>query len=101
MYGDGKQTRDYVYVGDVADAVIGALGSARTGVYNIGTGVATSVARLVELMTDVLGPPVEIREVPALPGELRRNCLDVSKAARDGLWRPTTALAEGVRLTTA
>ena len=99
--GGGTMERDYVYVGDVADAVIAALGSARTGVYNIGTGVATSVARLVELMSSVLGPPVEIRAVPALPGELRRNCLDVSKAARDGLWRPKTSLAEGLLLTTA
>jgi len=99
--GGGTMERDYVYVGDVADAVIAALGSARTGVYNIGTGVATSVARLVELMSIVLGPPVEIRAVPALPGELRRNCLDVGKAAREGLWRPKTSLAEGLLLTTA
>lgn len=99
--GGGTMERDYVYVGDVADAVIAALGSDRTGVYNIGTGVATSIARLVELMTGVLGPPVGIREVPALPGELRRNCLDVSKAARDGLWRPMTSLAVGLLRTTA
>ena len=99
--GGGTMERDYVYVGDVADAVIAALGFARTGVYNIGTGAATSVARLVELMTEVLGPPVEVRQVPALPGELRRNCLDVGKAARDGLWRPRISLAEGLLLTTS
>jgi len=99
--GGGTMERDYLYVGDVCDAVIAALGSERQGVYNIGTGVATSVARLVALMTDVLGPPVEVRQVPALPGELRRNCLDVGKAARDGLWRPRTSLADGLRLTLA
>lgn len=99
--GGGTMERDYVYVGDVADAVIAALGTARTGVYNIGTGVATSVARLVELMTGVLGPPAEVREVPALPSELRRNCLDAGKAARDGLWEPRTTLALGLRLTLA
>lgn len=99
--GGGTMERDYMYVGDVCDAVIAALGSERQGVYNIGTGVATSVARLVALMTDVLGPPSEVRQVPALAGELQRNCLDVGKAARDGFWRPRTALAEGLRLTLA
>lgn len=99
--GGGTMERDYMYVGDVCDAVIAALGSERQGVYNIGTGVATSVARLVALMTDVLGPPSEVRQVPALAGELQRNCLDVGKAARDGLWRPRTPLAEGLRLTLA
>jgi len=96
--GGGTMERDYMYVGDVCDAVTAALGSERQGVYNIGTGVATSVARLVALMTAVLGPPSEVRQVPALPGELQRNCLDVSKAAREGLWRPRTSLAEGLRL---
>ena len=52
-------------------------------------------------MTDVLGPPPAVHRVPALAGELQRNCLDVGKAARDGLWRPRTPLAEGLRLTLA
>ncbi len=99
--GAGTMERDYMFVGDVCDAVSAALGSERQGVYNIGTGVATSVSRLVALMTDVLGPPPAVRHVPALPGELQRNCLDVGRAARDGLWRPRTALAEGLRLTLA
>ncbi|MBA2370821.1 MAG: NAD-dependent epimerase/dehydratase family protein [Chloroflexi bacterium] len=96
--GDGSMQRDYVYVGDVADAVIASLGSDRTGVYNIGTGVATSVLELIEAMATILGP-AEVTHVPEIPGELRRNCLDVSKAARDALWRPRTSLAEGLRLT--
>ena len=99
--GGGAMERDYMYVGNVCDAVIAALGSPLQGVYNIGTGVATSVSHLVALMTDVLGPPPGVRHVPALPGELQRNCLDVGKAARDGLWRPRTPLAEGLRLTLA
>ena len=99
--GGGAMERDYLYVGNVCDAVVAALGSERQGVYNIGTGVATSVLHLVALMTDVLGPPPAVRQVPAQPGELQRNCLDVGKAARDGLWRPRTPLAEGLRLTLA
>ena len=99
--GGGAMERDYLYVGNVCDAVSAALSSELQGVYNIGTGVATSVHHLVALMTDVLGPPPAVRRVPALPGELQRNCLDVGKAARDGLWRPRTTLAEGLRLTIA
>ena len=99
--GGGAMERDYLYVGNVCDAVIAALSSELQGVYNIGTGVATSVHHLVALMTDVLGPPPAVHRVPALPGELQRNCLDVGKAARDGLWRPRTTLAEGLRLTIA
>jgi len=99
--GGGAMERDYLYVGNVCDAVSAALSSELQGVYNIGTGVATSVHHLVALMTDVLGPPPAVLRVPALPGELQRNCLDVGKAARDGLWRPRTTLAEGLRLTIA
>jgi UDP-glucose 4-epimerase len=99
--GDGTMERDYMYVGDVSDAVIAALGSARQGVYNIGTGVATSVTGLIAAMTEVLGAPPPVRHVAEIPGELRRNCLDAGKARRDGLWRPRTSLADGLRLTLA
>lgn len=99
--GGGTMERDYVYAGDVADAVIGSLSTDKQGVYNVGTGVSTSVNALVDAMSAVLGPPPETRQVAALDGELRRNCLDSSKAARDGLWRPRTGLAEGLRRTLA
>jgi UDP-glucose 4-epimerase len=98
--GDGSMQRDYVFVGDVADAVIAALGSERRGVYNIGTGVPTSILELVAAMTAILGP-ADVRHVPEMAGELRRSCLDVSKARRDGLWAPRTTLAEGLRITLA
>lgn len=97
--GGGTMERDYVYVGDIADAVIGALSTEKQGVYNVGTGVSTSVSALVDAMSAVLGPPPETRHVAALEGELRRNCLDSGKAARDGVWSPRTALADGLRKT--
>lgn len=99
VYGDGTAERDYVYVGDVAEAVIAALGSPATGAYNIGTGVATSVNALIEEMTALLGPPAGVVHVDPRPGEIQRSCLDVSRAARDGLWRPRTSLAEGLART--
>lgn len=99
IYGDGSAERDYVYVSDVAEAVLAALDASVGGVYNIGTGVRTTVLSLVELMREVLGPPPAIEHVPARPGEIQRCCVDVSKAARDGLWRPRTALKEGLERT--
>lgn len=99
IYGDGSAERDYVYVGDVAEAVLAALDAGVTGVYNIGTGVATSVLTLVERMREVMDRPAEVRHAAARAGEIQRSCLDVSKAARDGLWRPRTPLAEGLERT--
>lgn len=97
--GPGTAERDYVYVGDVAEAVRAALEHDVTGVYNIGTGVATSVNALVAAMTAVLGPPAGIRHEPLPAVELQRSCVDPAKAARDLGWRARTGLAEGLRLT--
>ena len=96
IYGDGTAERDYVYVSDICDGVLAALDSAATGVYNIGTGVPTSVNALVDAMSAVLGPPVGLHRAPPRESEVQRSCLDVSKAARDGLWRPRTDLREGI-----
>ena len=99
LYGDGSYQRDYVYVADAVEAVLKALGGKHRGVYNIGTGVATSVNELVSALTSVLGPPAGIRRAPARAVEVLRGCVDPSKAARDRLWRPRTTLADGLRLT--
>ena len=101
MFGDGSYERDYVYIADVVESVLRALSGTHAGVYNIGTGVATSVKALVEALTSVLGPPPGIRVAPARPGEVLRGCVDPGKAAHEGLWRPKTALADGLRLTAA
>ena len=74
-----------------------ALRSDHEGIYNIGTGVATSVKELVAALSLVLGPPPGIRHAPARAVEVRRVCVDPAKAARDKLWRPRTDLATGLR----
>jgi UDP-glucose 4-epimerase len=99
VFGDGSYERDYVYIADVVESVLGALGGTHAGVYNIGTGVATSVNELVAALTSVLGPPPNIVKAPARPGEVLRGCVDPGKAAHEGLWRPKTALLEGLRRT--
>ncbi len=101
VYGDGTAERDYLYVADAVGAVLAALGHRTGGTYNIGTGVATSVNELLERMTAFLGPPVGVVRAAAREGEIQRSCLDAGKAARDGLWRPSVSLADGLRRTVA
>ena len=88
-----------MYVGDVADAVLSAFAGNWKGVYNIGTGVATSVNDLIAAMAEILGPPPGITKAPERPAEVQRSCVDATRAKRDGLWEPRTALVEGLRRT--
>jgi len=101
LFGDGSYERDFVYVADVVEAVLAALAGTHAGVFNIGTGIATSVNELVSAFSMILGPPPSVRQAPARPAEVLRACVNPTKAAREGLWRPTTALAEGLRRTAA
>jgi UDP-glucose 4-epimerase len=98
IYGDGAQTRDYVYVHDVVGAVLAAIGHGG-GVFNVGTGVETSVLELYRAIEQATGieRPAEHAE-PRL-GELQRSVLDPSAAGRELGWRPQTTLAEGLRQT--
>jgi UDP-glucose 4-epimerase len=98
IFGDGLQTRDYVYAGDVARATLAAVGH-DGGVYNVGTGQETSVVDLYELCRRVAGSELEALEAPARLGELQRSVLDVSLAERELGWRPEVSLEEGLRNT--
>jgi UDP-glucose 4-epimerase len=95
IFGDGSQTRDYVYVGDVADAMLRALES-NGGVYNIGTGVETSVVGLYDAIRAAVGIDLEPTFAPARLGELQRSVLDASLAERELGWRPARPLADGL-----
>ena len=97
IFGDGLQTRDYVYAGDVAQATLAAVG--RDGVFNVGTGNETSVVELYELCRRVAGSELQPEFVEARLGELQRSVLDVSRAERELGWRPQTSLEDGLRLT--
>jgi UDP-glucose 4-epimerase len=95
IYGDGSQTRDYVFVGDVTRAVIASIGTAG-GTYNVGTGVETSVVELYAAIQRAAGVEREAEHGEARLGELQRSVLDVSLAARALGWRPERTLAEGL-----
>jgi len=96
VYGDGTQTRDYVYVGDVVRAFLAAADADRPGIWNIGTGTETSVLDLVRIIGEIAGRPLEPRLCPPRPGELARSVLDVNRAARELGWRASASLAQGI-----
>jgi UDP-glucose 4-epimerase len=107
IYGDGRQTRDYVYVGDVARANVLAAGvtlppldgSVDARAFNIGTGVETSVTDLARAIIAASGVEVPVEHAPARSGELLANALNADKAARLLGWTPAVTLHQGLRAT--
>lgn len=108
VFGDGQQTRDYVYAGDVARANVAAatatLAPAKqvdVRAYNIGTGRETSVLDLAETLQRAAGTTVGVNHSPARAGELPRSAVNNSKAQRELGWTPTVSLEDGLRETFA
>jgi UDP-glucose 4-epimerase len=106
IYGDGTQTRDYVYVGDVvaANLVAAFAPSPATPELNIGSGTEVSVLELAEQVAVAVGLPrseLVVEFAPARPGELARSCLDITRARRELRLAPPTPLSEGLARTVA
>jgi len=97
--GDGEQTRDYVFVADVVETAARALASGKSGTWNVGTGVETSVNRLFELLAPALGFRGKPEYAPLAPGEQRRSVLDGSAARRDLGVPPWTPIETGIPVT--
>jgi len=98
VFGDGAQTRDYVFVGDIARATLAATGR-EGGVYNVGTGRETSVVELLDLCQRIAGTRFDATFMPARPGEIQRSVLDPSRAVDELGWRPEHSLEDGLRET--
>jgi UDP-glucose 4-epimerase len=101
VFGDGDQSRDFVYVGDVADAWLRALANpaAAGRVFNLGSGRETSINRLADLALAALGRSRRdhaVRHAPGRPGELRRVAADVTRARAALGWEPRTSFADGL-----
>ena len=99
--GDGKQSRDYVYVGDVVAANVAALASDFIDPVNIGTGIETDVVEIYNHLRDAVGIGLQAQHGPAKAGEQRRSCIDNRRAGEVLGWRPQVALADGLKRTAA
>ena len=99
VFGDGKQTRDYVYVGDVVAANLAAAASEATGPFNIGTARETSVLDLVEALGKIAGREFEAEFAPERPGEVQHIALDYTRARDELGYEPKVDLHEGLELT--
>jgi UDP-glucose 4-epimerase len=106
VFGDGEQTRDYVYAGDVADANLAAAtielpaaGRLDARAFNIGTGIETSVNTVAKTLLSAAGASTPVEHAPARAGELLRSCLDTRKAQQVLGWKPTVSLQDGLART--
>jgi UDP-glucose 4-epimerase len=99
IYGDGTQTRDFLYVEDVCTAVEKALRADQPGVYHLGRGVEVSVNQLAEKVAAACGTDLHVERKPPRPGDAVRSFVDLSKASRDLGWTPRVELDEGLRRT--
>lgn len=97
LYGHGKPTRDYVYVGDVVSALRAAAG--REGTYNVATGVETDVMSVWSELQRIAGVEIEPELAELRKGELEHSCLDVGRAERELGWRAEVGMKEGLRRT--
>ncbi|MHC3467677.1 NAD-dependent epimerase/dehydratase family protein [Streptomyces sp. 7R007] len=95
LYGDGRQSRDFTYVGDVVAAMRAAALSTWTGVANIGGGCEVSMRQVIAVLGE-LGAPVQVLREPAQPGDARRTAADIALARRAFGYRPTTDIRTGL-----
>ena len=104
VHGDGLQSRDFVFVADAVQALIRAAqapAAAVGNVYNVGTGVGTSVLDLVRHLNDLLGTRVQPQHGPARAGDIRHSVADITRARRDLGYAPAVPFVEGLRRTLA
>ncbi len=100
VFGDGRQTRDYIYVGDVVSAALAAAESGASGAINIGTGLETDVLELVRQLGALGGAEsFEPEFAPPRTGEVQRISIDPARAERELGWKPQMDLEEGLRVT--
>ena len=99
IFGDGGQTRDFVFVDDVVEAFVRSVDAGDNTRFNIGTGVETSVNELYATVADIVGYDRRPQHAPERPGELRQTALDTRLAAEQLGWKPNTSLRDGLSAT--
>ncbi len=101
IFGNGRQTRDFVYVDDVVEANLAVMGQGSQGVYNVGTGVETSINELFRMLVSLTGATCKEVHGPAKQGEQMRSVVDPTKIKQELGWDPRVDLAEGLKRTVA
>lgn len=102
LYGDGKQTRDFVYVDDVVSSLLETMHHAgESRVYNVGTGEDHPILELIEVLEGISGKPFEIERLGPWPNDIRKIIADVSRLSAASAWRPRTSLRDGLARTVA
>ncbi len=101
VFGDGEQTRDYIYVKDVVEANLCAINARLSGVYNVGTGIETSVNTLLDKLCNLLDVNLPANHVERRPGEVLRSALSYERIQQDLGWLPQVALDIGLKETVA
>jgi UDP-glucose 4-epimerase len=96
VFGDGEQTRDYIFVGDVASALIAGAEGQTPGPFNVGTGIETSVVELGARLGEIAGVPFEPELAPARPGEVQRISIDSARASDELGWSAEKPLPAGL-----
>jgi nucleoside-diphosphate-sugar epimerase len=96
LYGDGKQTRDFVFVDDAVEAFIRVSNPTQARVYNVGTGQDAAIGHLLHLVQELSGARLKVDQCPPWPNDIRAIRADVSLLARDTGFQPRVSLAQGL-----
>jgi UDP-glucose 4-epimerase len=96
VYGDGEQTRDFIYVADIAAANLAAMSSGNGRTLHVSTGTPTSINTLIERITEVTGRALTVHYAPGKPGDIRHSCLDPAETSEVLGWTSSYSLQEGL-----
>jgi len=99
IFGDGRQTRDFVYIKDVVDSTIQAMKSGTTGTYNIGSGTETSINQIISIIRDIMDTDFNVQYLPAKDGDLKRSVADISAAKKAFNFNPKMNIRDGIEET--
>ena len=101
VYGNGEQTRDFVFVDDICDGIARSLQSPHTGVYQLGTGIPFTINQLIKLIGETVQglDDMKVRYVAPRSGEIQHTWCDISRATQDLGYEPKTPIAEGLEVT--
>ncbi len=98
--GDGEQTRDFVYVEDVVEAnILAMMNNTTDSVFNIGTGIETSINQVFNLLREIINPSIDVKYAPPKDGEQRRSVIEYTRAKKTLHWEPKTPLINGLKKT--